>query len=779
MLNLRPSSLASLGDKTTVAIRSLLRRAPAADSTDNHGRERGQIMIILVMAIFVLTGMVAMVIDISWYWSNSLRVQRAADAAALAGAVKLPNDYNVTSASARALAFEEATKNGYTDGLNGVTINPTQDTTNNRRLNVSITAPVDTFFMRIFGISSIPATRSAKAEFTLPVPMGSPQNYYGVGRFTGAVPTTTTTDVADQTDWRVHGALVSGGLWTGPANVLTNNNVYASETTNNEAQQWTSYGLQGSGQIPNDPTLVIDGLEVALTDIRLTGSGTATNCRVRVETSWNNGASWSSQVDTPVLTTSDTDPIIGSATSTAAWGAHAWVYNDFSDTNFRVRLTWRDGISGCASTQSVRLDMLEVRVSFHTTTTSTSWSIQSLPVIAPDGTTLAPQNFWGAMQSQGAPSVQGDAYMTKYQTRTSTLSSTYCPYYQACTDDPAGYYNYGVEIPAGPGEVWIFDPGFCDATRTIGTGESWTIGGSNGADPTQPVSAFYRLYSTNNTPYDYADDAQVSSTTLDNEFRRGFRNNGAEYYDAEVFSAIGNTVPGDLDGSSTYTDCSSQSWHHGWWQLASGLPAGTYRLHTTSTDQASPTDQDNTTALNAFAFWVTGSGATSPRVYGLGAMEAYFPLPADQASTFYLAQIEAAHAGKWMDIDLWDPGDTGNLVADLEILMPTTSGFAPVNFYYNSATGTTLPPNYTCGPTTSSSVASLRTNTGGTSLFNGKWVRICVQLPDDYSAEPDPVTGQDGWWKIRYTMGAGTNPSTDLTTWKVNIRGNPVHLVVP
>jgi hypothetical protein len=36
--------------------------------------------------------------------------------------------------------------------------------------------------MRVFGISSITATRSSKAEYIQPVPMGSPLNYYGVYR---------------------------------------------------------------------------------------------------------------------------------------------------------------------------------------------------------------------------------------------------------------------------------------------------------------------------------------------------------------------------------------------------------------------------------------------------------------------------------------------------------------------------------------------------------------------------------------------------------------------
>jgi hypothetical protein len=40
---------------------------------------------------------------------------------------------------------------------------------------------VPTFFMRVFGFNAIPVGRTAKAEFVLPVPMGSPLSYYGVG----------------------------------------------------------------------------------------------------------------------------------------------------------------------------------------------------------------------------------------------------------------------------------------------------------------------------------------------------------------------------------------------------------------------------------------------------------------------------------------------------------------------------------------------------------------------------------------------------------------------
>lgn len=345
--------------------------------------------------------------------------------------------------------------------------------------------------------------------------------------------------------------------------------------------------------------------------------------------------------------------------------------------------------------------------------------------------------------------------------------------------------------------MWIYDPGFCDGSGSKGTGEYWTIGGSNGNDDPEPVSAFYRLYNTSNTAWDFTDDVRAdgqSGTFLadgdsqPNTFRRGVNNNGVRYYDS--------SLRGIPDNDVTYSDCDGAAWHHDWWNIASNLPAGTYRLNTTSHDRVWVNDQNDTTALNAFAIWASAGGTSinNVRVYGLGAMEAYFPLPAGQPSEFYLAQIEAVHANKWVDISLWDPGDTGGLSANLQILMPQQPGasscanasYCPVPFYYNVSAGTTLPTNFTCGPTTSSQVSSIQTSSGSGGFYNGEWVRLCFQLPSDWTAPipvPDSMTptgGQGGgWFRIRYNMGSGSNPSTDLTTWKVEVRGNPVHLITP
>jgi hypothetical protein len=63
---------------------------------------------------------------------------------------------------------------------------------------------------------------------------------------------------------------------------------------------------------------------------------------------------------------------------------------------------------------------------------------------------------------------------------------------------------------------------------------------------------------------------------------------------------------------------------------------------------------------------------------------------------------------------------------------------------------------------------------GAQGLYNGCWVTMEIPIATGYAA-PD-----DGWWMIEYDMGgSATDSAYDLTTWQVNVVGNPVHLVVP
>lgn len=701
---------------------------------------RGQIIPIFALSLLVFVGMVALVVDVSWYWANNLRIQRAADAAALAGVVHLPGDVPTAITVAKA----EATKNGYTDGVGGVTVNPYQDPTNPRRLKVEITAPVGTFFMRVFGISSIPAKRAAKAEFILPVPMGSPENYYGVFGLLRTPSGGTTVRTPGSTGWRVPSRTDTPSNWTNPGNAYASDNFYATKnSTTDPYQAWRSFGFS----FPGGAT--VTGIEVEVEARSSDPSG----CRLGVELSYNGGTDWIVTGRSVDLTGTDQVFVLGDASD--LWGRPSWTTTQLNDTNFRLRVQYIDPGTACTNGATTYLDRVRVRVHYETST-----FVPDQNVASPYGDTLTPRGFWGTMLNQGAEDVNGDAYLPYYETRTSRTNPEY---------RPDAYYDYAVELPPGAtnGEVWIFDPVFCATASSgrYGTGDRWFSG-------TAPTSAFYYLYDTQNTPYNLDDDTLVASSG--NLFRR------IQASDTTLNGPSG--LPSCAQGDVT-NPADGRYWHNRWWQLASGLSGGpdgrVYRVRTSSTDPNDPTDQRASNGHNSFAIWARASGG-APRVYGIGAMQAFSPLQGGQASEFYLAQIEAVHAGKTMEINLWDPGDTGSLAANLQILMPTATGYTPATFSYRATRGTTNANATACNSTTGSGVTSVTTNTGGSSRFNGCWLTIEIPIPATYSAPQPPGEQEPGWWKIRYNMSGSTSDNSfDVTTWEVEIRGNPVHLVLP
>ena len=77
----------------------------------------------------------------------------------------------------------------------------------------------------------------------------------------------------------------------------------------------------------------------------------------------------------------------------------------------------------------------------------------------------------------------------------------------------------------------------------------------------------------------------------------------------------------------------------------------------------------------------------------------------------------------------------------------------------------------------------LRVERYGDGRFNGRLLLIDITIPDNYGksalgADLLPSAYQGGWWKIKYTAPTGTEVD-DRTTWAVVSGGGPVHLVRP
>lgn len=754
---------------------------------DRRARERGQALIMYVGAVVFFVGFMAIVVDVTWYWMNTLKVQRAADAAALAGAVKLPD----FPSQAQTLAYNEAEKNGYKTGVAGATVTAAQDPTRDIQLDTSVTAPVNTFFMHLFGIDTITASRRAAAEYVLPVPMGSPLNYFGAfGALRGWIHM--------DSGWRYATATRAGqGV---PDTWVTPNYAYLDETPNpalytttgnaTDYQGFRTFRLPGSTQ----PNL---GMPASSANARFQADGgvevvvkarsSVNGCRLQAEVSSNSGsgagATWTGATspfaigDPATLTTTDTEYTFGGHQSTGAsdsgdwFGRTSWSSTNFSDGNFAVRLRAVGG--GSCGTATTYVDFIKVRVTYEQ---------QSPLITGPNGEPLNQQGVWATVNSQGSQVINGDAYSSQYNGGTAANTQY----------SPGVYYDYAVEMQPGTsdGTVYVFDPVFCatNSNGSQGMGDRW-YGGSAG------MSTFYDIYDTNSTPYDLTDDPWIAgnsgpqggSNPLNGLFKKSQGTDpsqGGPAVSGSMYNCQYGKVTNPAQGGY---------WHNRWWPLATNLagPTGAaprvYRIRVTSTDLGAASDQSPTNGQNSFSFFGAVTGHTCPttpfdpqcpRVYGLGAMQAFSPLSPAAAADLYLAQIGAAYAGKTMKVTLWDPGDTGSLTANLSFLMPTSSGYTTAPMTWTATRFASGGAN--CNGSSPGTVTSITTSNGGASgLFNGCWVVINIAVPTTYSAPTPPGEPGGGWWKIRYTMGAGSSAAFDVTTWKTQMIGNPVHLVTP
>jgi Flp pilus assembly protein TadG len=143
-------------------------------------------LVVALLGSTVFLGMAALGVDVARWYVEVERVQKVADAAALAGVTYMPND--MTKARATALAI--ASRNGYDDADPLVTVTVAVGAKPSE-LEVTVSRKVDNSFGGALGVSSAWVTRSAVADYTAPAPMGSPCNTFGnepPGTVTGPVP---------------------------------------------------------------------------------------------------------------------------------------------------------------------------------------------------------------------------------------------------------------------------------------------------------------------------------------------------------------------------------------------------------------------------------------------------------------------------------------------------------------------------------------------------------------------------------------------------------------
>jgi hypothetical protein len=138
---------------------------------DRVKRDQGGFVLpLFATMLVVLLGFAGIGVDVWNWYLHAGRLQRAADAGALAGVVFMPAD----PAQAGSTATASVNANGYSSGISvgGVDGRPS-------RLRVEVQETVNNNFLRFFGNDTTRITRDATAEFQGPVPMGSPVNQLG------------------------------------------------------------------------------------------------------------------------------------------------------------------------------------------------------------------------------------------------------------------------------------------------------------------------------------------------------------------------------------------------------------------------------------------------------------------------------------------------------------------------------------------------------------------------------------------------------------------------
>jgi Flp pilus assembly protein TadG len=150
--------------------------------------ERGVVLVWTAIMIVVFLGVAAFAVDVAYWHLVKGREQKAADAAALAGAVTFPGNH----AASDAAAIDVASRNGYAVGsVSQIAANATCPLgvgdvalctgpgVESFQYKVTVVHRVDNIFGGIFGLGQTTIRATGTAEYLKPLSMGSPSNQFG------------------------------------------------------------------------------------------------------------------------------------------------------------------------------------------------------------------------------------------------------------------------------------------------------------------------------------------------------------------------------------------------------------------------------------------------------------------------------------------------------------------------------------------------------------------------------------------------------------------------
>lgn len=711
--------------------------------------EKGLAIIMTGLMLVPLMVFAAFGVDMASWYSRISQLQKAADAAALAGTVWMPN---LNKAAGEATASLRA--NGFVHDVDGIIIDIDRGSTPTS-LRVEITdTDADRIFSQVFrGQQQL--TRHAEAEYNLPIPLGSPLNYFGGDRTKTQPPQSFSYSVSWPGDYQTREPV------NRPCNIGTSSSQGLG--TWNPTGSFDPGGFVGSrpqcrfgssGELISGPGAGTSAVPPPDHRTRVPNNGTSsTGCRIREDGTGSVLGRWRNST-------------FSTSTGGSA-GACSWP-------------NWRTDPASIVPDATTRLPANQpCRVGYETSGPGGGfWNgvYFSSPSAAAVGGSVGAGNqlcewavdvamfdstppnpiasdrspgFWAAIGGPGDVSAFGDAYSAR------CTGSTNCGGTPNQMHSEDGYW-YVIKMPATGATsttVRVFDAAYnSDASSTTLTGDTrGNFSGSNGFTTT------YRVYRQTN-PLDINQRVALGSDSAD-----------------------------QTPGSCHWELEDEAEFRVNWTDLCTITPNnGEIYLLNVKTDGSSDTD-----GVNGYAVEAVSAGAVQPAVYAFGTMAMRNNIDAGEAE-FYLAEVGPQYAGKTLVVELFDSGDAqGN--AYLRPVSPGTSAGEFTNIDSSSCSYTSSPsPNpgifggspdggQTSPPVSNPTTPGLtncriQTTSSGTQQFNDNWLTIRVEIPADYTCtlgvNPETMAGSC-WWGIKYNFSSSSN---DVTTWRARIEGNPLQL---
>lgn len=638
------------------------------DRSIRFGKDEGYVLAMTALLILPLMVFVSFAIDAGAWYAQASRMQRAADAAALAAVVYLPN-----TGAADAARDRVAAQNGYTTGVTG---SATSETT----YQVTITSDATRFFSGTFDSSTMSLGRSATAEFNKPVPLGSPNPRLG-------------NDVTSCPQKQPSPACAPQPmLWSainGPYQAFAQGDPYSTKCPRNSSNPAS------------------------------TTNGSPASCD---NASADNGA---------------VNPLYkpnGYEFAIDVGGADVGKILSFEVFDAGV-FSRRIGQGAVATSNGL------------TTGTPVTRTVSN-------------------MRSNG----------------TSTVTRTSGNAYEA---HDVGDRISGGNIPANTTIEQVISPTQVRLSNNVP---------SNGT--TNHTYTITQINNCNRSAAPFTSPPYTTSGETPGTQNCQTGDSGNANFEAQLFQNDG--VDLTVDFSNPILNCrmvvregtGSTAIMNNWVKVCDFQAnlAGVYPIRVKSSNIAGVTDSG--VGNNAFAMRVQGGVGT--RLYALNDLSIYTNTPSSGA-TFYLAEIGPEHAGKRLQIDLYDAGDgSGSSDFYMKVLAPP-SGLGTVP---NAAGATTIPASniadscrYNTGPSavrdvnvtapagTADADCRIRTKDGSNNIYNASWLRIEVKIASNYNCgAPANTVPTDCWWSINYDFGSAGLP-TDRTVWSIKVVGDPVHLI--